>query len=69
MASFQAGAAQLGANSFVIQPGAGSWKLETRDGAVMDGDVQEHIREAIPVLAEYADLLGIRAFAGQTDID
>lgn len=69
LASFQAGAAQLGANSFVIQPGAGSWKLETRDGAVMDGDVQEHIREAIPVLAEYADLLGIRAFAGQTDID
>lgn len=64
LASFQAGASQLGATSFVIQPGTGSWNLETRDGTIMDGDIQEHIREAIPVLSEYADLLGIRAFAG-----
>ena len=69
LASFQAGAGQLGATSFVIQPGSGSWNLETRDGAIMDGDVQEHIREAIPVLSEYADLLGIRAFAGLKDLE
>lgn len=69
LASFQAGAGQLGATSFVIQPGTGSWNLETKDGTVMDGDAQEHIREAIPVLSEYADLLGIRAFAGLKKIE
>lgn len=68
LASFQAGVAQLGGNSFVIQPGAGSWTLETRDG-VMDGAAPEHLREAIPVLAEYADLLGFRAFAPMADLE
>jgi N-acetylornithine carbamoyltransferase len=63
LASMQAGVAQLGGVSFVIQPGVGSWKLETRAGAVMDGDAVEHIREAIPVLAHYADALGVRCFA------
>ncbi len=63
LASMQAGVAQLGGSSFVIQPGAGSWKLETRTGAVMDGDAVEHVREAIPVLTRYADALGVRCFA------
>ncbi|MBX3120502.1 MAG: N-acetylornithine carbamoyltransferase [Fimbriimonadaceae bacterium] len=69
LASFQAGASQLGGSSVVIQPGAGSWNLETRDGVVMDGSAQEHIREAIPVLAQYCDLLGIRCFAEGKDLD
>jgi len=29
----------------------------------MDGNAAEHVREAIPVLASYSDVLGIRAFA------
>jgi N-acetylornithine carbamoyltransferase len=68
LASFQTGVAQMGGSTFVIQPGAGSWALETRDGVVMDEDKQEHIREAIPVLAGYADLLGVRKFADGLDI-
>jgi N-acetylornithine carbamoyltransferase len=68
LASFQAGMARLGGTSFVISPGQGSWALETRDGAVMDGDAAEHVREAIPVLAGYADALGIRSFAGGSDL-
>lgn len=63
LASMQAGVAQLGGSSFLIQPGQGSWVFETRDGAVMDGPTQEHIKEAIPVLAEYCDILGVRCFA------
>ncbi len=47
----------------------GSWKLETRDGVVMDGDAAEHVREAIPVLAGYADALAVRAFASLADLD
>jgi N-acetylornithine carbamoyltransferase len=69
LASFQAGMARLGGSSFVITPGAGTWQLETRDGVVMDGDRAEHIREGIPVLASYADAIGIRAFAGLTNLE
>ncbi|HSS50524.1 MAG TPA: N-acetylornithine carbamoyltransferase, partial [Thermoanaerobaculia bacterium] len=68
LASFQAGMARLGGSSFVISPGQGTWILETRDGVVMDGAAAEHVREAIPVLASYADGLGIRSFAGGTDL-
>lgn len=68
LASFQAGMARLGGSSFVISPGQGSWILETRDGVVMDGAAAEHVREAIPVLASYADALGIRSFAGGADL-
>lgn len=63
LVSMQTAVAHLGGTSVVIQPGQGSWKLELRDGVVMDGDAVEHIREAMPVLAEYVDLLGVRCFA------
>ena len=63
LASFQAGMARLGGSSFVITPGQGTWQLETKLGAVMDGAAAEHAREGIPVLASYCDALGIRAFA------
>ncbi len=68
LASFQAGMSRLGGSSFVISPGQGTWVLETRDGVVMDGAAAEHVREAIPVLAGYGDALGIRSFAGGTDL-
>ena len=68
LASFQAGMARLGGSSFVITPGQGTWQLETRLGAVMDGAAAEHAREGIPVLASYCDALGIRAFADGKDL-
>jgi N-acetylornithine carbamoyltransferase len=68
LASFQAGMARLGGSSFVITPGTGTWQVEMREGAVMDGGAAEHIREAIPVLASYCDALGIRAFADGSDL-
>ena len=63
LSSFQAGMARLGGSTFVITPGQGTWLLETRLHAVMDGAAAEHIREGIPVLASYCDALGVRAFA------
>ena len=33
----------------------------------MDGDKSEHLLEAIPVMACYCDMIGIRSFAGLTD--
>jgi N-acetylornithine carbamoyltransferase len=68
LASFQAGMARLGGNSFVITPGQGTWQLETRLNAVMNGAAAEHIREGIPVLASYCDALGVRAFAAGKDL-
>jgi N-acetylornithine carbamoyltransferase len=68
LASMQAAMARLGGSSIVLQPGQGTWKLETRTGVVMDGEASEHVREAIPVLAGYVDGLGIRAFAGGSDL-
>jgi len=73
LASFQAGMARLGGDSFVITPGQGTWQLETRLNAIMNGAAAEHIREGIPVLASYCDALGVRAFAEgknlENDID
>jgi N-acetylornithine carbamoyltransferase len=68
LASFQVAMARLGGSSFVINPGQGTWQLETRTGVVMDGAAAEHVREGIPVLASYCDALGIRAFAQGKDL-
>jgi N-acetylornithine carbamoyltransferase len=68
LASFQAAMARLGGDSLVINPGQGSWQLETRAGAVMDGAAAEHVREGIPALASYCDALGIRIFAEGRDL-
>ena len=68
LASFQVAMARLGGSSFVINPGQGTWQLETRTGVVMDGAAAEHVREGIPVLASYCDALGIRAFAEGKDL-
>jgi len=68
LASFQAGMSRLGGSSFVITPGQGTWQLETRLGALMNGACAEHVREGIPVLASYCDALGIRAFADGKDL-
>jgi N-acetylornithine carbamoyltransferase len=68
VASMQAATSRLGGESFVLNAGAGTWKLETRSGVVMDGDRSEHVREAIPVLSGYCDALAVRAFASGTDL-
>jgi N-acetylornithine carbamoyltransferase len=69
LASFQASMARLGGTSFVVSAGNGTWQLETRRGAVMNGAPAEHVREGVPVLSQYCDALGIRAFAGGTDLE
>jgi len=69
LASFQSGMAKLGGSSFVIVPGQGTWQLETRVGAIMNGAAAEHIREGIPALASYCDALGVRAFAEGKNLD
>ena len=67
--SSQKAALNLGMDPIVLNIGAESWKLETRMGVVMDSDKSEHLREAIPVIGSYCDMIGVRSFAGLTDRD
>lgn len=67
--SSQKAALNLGMNPIVLNIGQDSWKLETQMGVVMDGDKSEHLREAIPVMASYCDIIGVRSFAGLVDRD
>ncbi|MDH3978236.1 MAG: N-acetylornithine carbamoyltransferase [Gammaproteobacteria bacterium] len=69
LSSFQAAMARMGGGSFVISPDMSIHGLESRHGIVMDGVAAEHIREAVPVIASYADAIGIRAFAERQNID
>jgi N-acetylornithine carbamoyltransferase len=46
----------------VLEPGKGSWPIETRPDVVMDGDTVEHLIEAARVLGRYADALAVRSF-------
>ncbi|SHJ60020.1 ornithine carbamoyltransferase [Hymenobacter daecheongensis DSM 21074] len=52
----------LGAQAWVLNAGADSWTLEMADGAVMNGGTQEHIKDAIAVMSQYCDVLGVRTF-------
>ena len=65
--SSQKAALNLGMNPIVLNIGQDSWKLETELGVVMDGDKSEHLREAIPVMGSYCDIIGVRSFAGLQD--
>ncbi len=67
--SSQKAALNLGMNPIVLNINGDSWKLETQLGVVMDGDKSEHLREAIPVIGSYCDIIGVRSFAGLKDKD
>lgn len=62
--STQKAARNLGLDVIVLDVNQGAWKLETERGVVMDGDKSEHLLEAIPVMASFCDIIGVRTFAG-----
>ena len=65
--SSQKAALNLGMNPIVLNVNGDSWKLETEMGVIMDGDKSEHLREAIPVIGSFCDIIGVRSFAGLVD--
>jgi N-acetylornithine carbamoyltransferase len=65
--SFETAMFLHGGHGVVLEPGRGSWSLETEPGAVMDKDTVEHIIDAARVLGRYADALGVRSFPRGTD--
>ena len=57
----------LGMQVITLNVSQDSWQLEMEDGSVMNRGTAEHIREAIPVMATYCDVLAVRSFPGLKD--
>jgi len=60
--SFDIGVRQLGGHAVVLDARGQTWPVEIEEGAVMDGEPEEHVKEAARVLSRYADLIAIRCF-------
>jgi N-acetylornithine carbamoyltransferase len=65
--SFETAMFLHGGHGIVLEPGKGSWSLETQLGAVMDQDRVEHIVDAARVLGRYADAVAVRTFPRGND--
>ncbi len=61
--SSQKAAYNLGMNVITMNVNDDGWKIEFEDGAIMDQGSQEHIIDAVRVISQYCDVLGVRTFA------
>ena len=59
----------LGLKVMTLNVSSDSWQLEMEDGTVMDQGKAEHIKEAIPIMGSYCDILGVRSFPTLEDRD
>lgn len=59
----------LGMDVMTMNAGKDGWALEFEDGAIMNSDKAEHIKEAAAVLSQYCDIIGVRAFPELIDRD
>jgi N-succinyl-L-ornithine transcarbamylase len=57
----------LGLNTIVMNLDKEGWALEWTDGAVMNANKTEHIKDAAMVLSTYCDIIGMRCFPTLTD--
>ena len=60
--SMQKAALNLGMNVIVLNINQEGWKLEMEDGAVMNGDSVEHVKDAAAIMSVYCDIIGLRCF-------
>lgn len=60
--STQVAAANLGMEAIVFNVDKEGWALEFAEGAVMNGNTVEHVKDAAPVLGQYFDVLCLRTF-------
>lgn len=60
--STQVAAQNLGMEPIVFNVDKEGWALEFTEGAIMNGNTVEHIKDAAPVLGNYFDILCIRTF-------
>lgn len=62
--STEMAARNLGMEVQVLNMGSDTWGLEFGEGAVMDQDKPEHVKEAAGVIGRYFDIVGLRSFPG-----
>ena len=62
--STQRAAYNLGMQVMVLNVGQDSWQLEWEQGTIMNGGAQEHGKEAVSVISQYCDIIGLRSFPG-----
>jgi N-succinyl-L-ornithine transcarbamylase len=62
--STQKAAHYLGMQVMVLNINQEGWKLEMEDGAVMNGDSVEHVKDAAAIMGIYCDVVGLRCFPG-----
>ncbi|MDO9000337.1 MAG: N-acetylornithine carbamoyltransferase [Bacteroidota bacterium] len=60
--STQKAAQNLGMNTVVMNFNQEGWALEYEDGAIMNGNTVEHIKDAAAVMGTYCDIIAIRCF-------
>lgn len=60
--STQVAAGNLGLEAIVFNVDKEGWALEFEEGAVMNSNTVEHVKDAAPVIGQYFDLLCIRTF-------
>ncbi|GAB3645888.1 ornithine carbamoyltransferase [Echinicola sediminis] len=65
--STQIAASNLGMEAIVLNMDKEGWALEMEDGAVMNQNKVEHIKDAAGVLGSYFDVLALRAFPSLTN--
>jgi N-succinyl-L-ornithine transcarbamylase len=65
--STQRAAQNLGMSCMVMNIDKEGWKLAQGEGVVMNGDAAEHVKDAVAVMGQYCDIIGVRAFAGLTN--
>jgi len=65
--SSQKAAMNLGMNVIVMNINGDGWNIEFEDGSVMNGNTQEHVKDAVQVISSYVDILGVRTFPGLKD--
>jgi N-succinyl-L-ornithine transcarbamylase len=64
--STQKAALNLGMNVIVLNIDKEGWQIEMEDGVIMNEGSQEHIKDAVTVISEYCDVIGVRTFANLT---
>ena len=67
--STQVAAKNLGMEVVVFNIDKEGWQLEMNDGAIMNGNTSEHVKEAAAVMGQYFDIMAIRTFPGLKDKD
>jgi N-succinyl-L-ornithine transcarbamylase len=60
--STQKAAHNLGLSVIVMNISSEGWALETEDGAIMNGNTVEHIKDAASVIGLYCDIIAVRCF-------